>query len=336
LTTIAGLLRPDDIDIARFLRDDTPTDRTLDHWIRVVKKSSLEGELKNEAGKDDMDSKRVEALAYEINSLAQEPVSLYQSIQSVARLSDNPSLLIRTGLLDVDRNYRLRRGGLLVIAGRTGTGKTSLGTQMIYQMSKTRPVGLVSLEMTAPEVREHIENSFGDIPDRNFFIADPSALSSIELKRILKRMKDDQGVEVILIDYLQLLREREDFRSRALEISHIIRKTKEFAKELNLALIVISTLNRSVGEGERPSLGDLKESGDIEYAADAVLFIHEPEGEKFKVLILAKNRWGHIGDIKILWDGPRTRFTDYRDAEVQDPQRQGNLYEVDHDGQVTY
>lgn len=331
LTTIAELLKTDDVEVARFLRDDTPTDRTVDYWIRVVKRASLERDLKIEIGKDDLDSKRVETIAYEINSL-ESPVSLYCPIGGVPRLSEDLSLSIRTGFSDLDRNLKFAKGRLLVVSGRTGEGKTSLGLQAVDHISKTRPVGVISLEMTGPEVRERLENSFGTIPDKNFFIADPPALSTLELKRILKGMRADQGVDVVLIDYLQLLREREDFRSRALEVSHIIRKAKEFAKELSLGLVVISTLNRQVGEGERPSLGDLKESGDIEYAADAVLFIHQPHGERFKILILAKNRWGHTGDIKILWDGPRTRFADYRDDEDITAGSQQSLYGGDEDG----
>ncbi len=331
LTTIAGLLKTDDVEVARFLRDDTPTDRTLDYWIRVVKRISLQNQLKESIQSDDLDPKQIEAVAYEINSL-QGPTSLYRPIGGVTRLSEDLSLSIRTGFLDLDRNLKFAKGRLLVVSGRTGEGKTSFGLQAVHHISKTSPVGVISLEMTGPEVRERLENSFGTIPGKNFFIADPPSLSTLELKRILNGMRSDQGVDVVLIDYLQLLREREDFRSRALEVSHIIRKAKEFAKELSLGLVVISTLNRQVGEGGRPSLGDLKESGDIEYAADAVLFIHQPHDERFKILILAKNRWGHTGDIKILWDGPRTRFADYRDEEDIRAGTQQGLYGADEDG----
>ena len=134
-------------------------------------------------------------------------------------------------------------------------------------------------------------------------------------------MKVENGVAVVLVDYLQLMREKEDFRSRHLEVSHIIRRIKEIAKELKMAMIVISQLSRDIdyrGEGSSPSLSDLKESGDIEYAADSILFIHQPRkeekdyrGEDTKFLIIAKNRWGMTGRIQVSWQGFKTRFGSY-------------------------
>jgi replicative DNA helicase len=139
-------------------------------------------------------------------------------------------------------------------------------------------------------------------------------------------MKNEEGVEVILVDFLQMMRETENFRSRHLEVSHVIRRIKEFAKELQIAMIVISQLSRSIdyrGEGSYPTLSDLKESGDIEFAADEILFIHQPQekdddyrGENVKLLIFAKNRWGQTGKIKVFWDGPKTKFGNYQDGSI--------------------
>ncbi len=186
--------------------------------------------------------------------------------------------------------------------------------------------------MTGGEVRARIKDSFDDLP-KNFFVSDPSALSTLELKQICKGMKNKEKVEVILIDYLQLMREREDFRSRHLEVSHIIRRIKEIAKELQIAMIVISQLSRSIDyrvEGSYPTLSDLKESGDIEFASDEILFIHQPQppkegkkdndykGENVKLLILAKNRWGQTGKVKVYWNGPKTKFGNYQEGEEKE------------------
>ena len=134
-------------------------------------------------------------------------------------------------------------------------------------------------------------------------------------------MKEEQGVKVVLLDYLQLMRERQDYRNRHLEISHIIRRIKETAKELRIVAIVISQVSRGIdarGRGSLPSLGDLKESGDIEYASDTVLFIHQPEkgdegfkGENVKILFLAKNRYGKTGKVKVYWNDTQTKFGNF-------------------------
>jgi replicative DNA helicase len=114
------------------------------------------------------------------------------------------------------------------------------------------------------------------------------------------------------------MREREDFRSRHLEVSHIIRRVKEFAKELKLAFIVISSVSRG-NEELPPTLSLLKESGDIEFASDGVVFIHsEKEKEDLKFLNIAKNRWGWTGEVKIFWDGPKTKFRDYQKEGIDE------------------
>lgn len=215
----------------------------------------------------------------------------------------------------------------MIISGKTSLGKTSLGLQIADYISKEKPVGIVSLEMTGEEIRSRFENSFGYLPG-NVFISDPPALSTVEFKQICKAMKSEQGIQVILLDYLQLMMEREDFRSRHLEVSHIIRRIKEFGKELHLAMIVISQLSRGIdhrGEGSLPSLSDLKESGDQEFAGDEILFLHQPikgdedyRGLNVKLLILAKNRWGPTGKIKVFWDAEHTKFGNFQEGDDDD------------------
>lgn len=339
LTTIYSLLKEEDIRLARYLMDDIPTDRTFEYWAKMVKKQSLEMKLKELVDKEEIDTGKVEAIAYELNNLGKDN-PLYRPIKQVA--SEDSTPLIKIGFRDLDANLKFAAGRLVVVSGKTGEGKTSFGLQALYHISKTKPAGVVSVEMTAHEVKERIINSFGTLPD-NFFIADPPALSTLDLKHICKTMKAESGVEVVMVDYLQLMREREDFRSRHLEVSHVIRRIKEFAKELKIGFIVISTLSRGADHRTEPSLSDLKESGDIEYAADSILFIHKPEkeddediGKNVKLFIIAKNRWGKTGDDKVFWDGPRTRFRDYRKGAIDESEPQKHLYEVGHDGHLTY
>jgi replicative DNA helicase len=232
---------------------------------------------------------------------------LYRPISEVSDLKDDPTTLIKTGLPDVDRWLKFRPGHVLVVGGWKGEGKTSFGLGALHYMRQEYPVGVITLEMTAEEVRARIKQSFGGlVPQENFFIADPSSLSTAGLNHLCKRYKERDGVRLVMVDYLQLMRETSKFQTRHLEVSHIIRRMKEIAKSLEIGIIVISTLNRSADEHSRPSSSQLKESGDIEYAADSILFIYSPQkgeddfvSENVKTIILDKNRFGTSRGMRI-------------------------------------
>jgi replicative DNA helicase len=316
----------DEVKIAKFLENDIPTDVALPYWAKVVRKQSLERKLKELTSEENINLSAAETIIHELGNLDKE-APLYRPISKIPALSTEPKSQIETGFIDLDRHLRFGRGNLLGIAGRTGEGKTSLGLGIAHHVSREKAVGVISLEMTGEEVRERIHNSFGHLPE-NFLVADPPALSTMDLKHICKTMKDEQGIELILVDYIQLMREREDFRARHLEVSHIIRRIKEIAKELQIAIIAISQLSRSIdyrGSGSLPSLSDLKESGDIEYACNSILFLHQPQkgdedyrGENIKLLILAKNRWGRKGKIKVYWNEKKTKFGNYQEGAIDD------------------
>ena len=270
----------------------------------------------------------MEAIIHDLEGLGKD-TPLYRPLDKIPPFLEKPESLIKTGFIDLDHLLKFGLSDLMIIAGKTGEGKTSLGLGILYHISKEKPVGVVSIEMAGERVRARIENSFGDLP-KNFFVSDSSELSTLELKQICKGMKNEERVEVILIDYLQLMYEREDFRSRHLEISHIIRRIKGIAKELQIAMIVISELSRNIDYrvmGSYPTLSDLKESGDIEFASDEILFIHQPqppkEGKKdddykggnVKLLILAKNRWGRKGKVSVYWDDLKTKFGNYQEGK---------------------
>jgi len=327
LSVIYSFLKKDDLEIARYLKDEIPTDEGIEYWARLVAEGSRKRELKDLTNCEDFDLTRVEAVFEDLRDLSKPDTLLYRPLNQIPPLSEDMGSRIKTGFLDLDRNILFGLGHLMIISGKTSLGKTSLGSQIAYYISKEKPVGIVSLEMTGEEIRLRLENSFGVLHE-NIFISDPAALSTVEFKQICKAMRNEQGVDIILLDYLQLMREREDFRSRHLEVSHIIRKIKEVCKELHLAMIVISQLSRGIdhrGEGSLPSLSDLKESGDQEFAGDEIIFLHQPRkgdedyrGENVKLLILAKNRWGPIGKIKVYWDGEHTRFGNFQEGGDDD------------------
>lgn len=302
------------------IEDDIGANESLPYWVGQVKRGSIERKIKS-AVKEGIDADYLDSLLHELSSL-DRPETLYRPLNQIPS-AQVQGPFFKTGFLDLDRVLKFGPGHVMVIAGRTGVGKTSLGVQIVDSISYERATGIISLEMTGGELRDHIENSFRRL-SKNIFISDPSSCSSIDFAGICKTLKSEQGVEVILLDYLQLLRENRDYRGRHLEISHIIRRVKEVAKELKMGVIVVSQISRGIdgrGRGSLPSLSDLKESGDIEFAADEVLFLHQPEagdrdfsGENVKVILIAKNRWGKIGKVKIYWDGPKTKFGNFMEG----------------------
>jgi replicative DNA helicase len=321
--SLTETLKQDEYDILfKAIETDIGANESLPFWAKQVRRGRIEREIKK-AVIDGIEADHLDSLLNELFSLNRSEI-LYRPIRQISSARVQGPFF-KTGFSDLDSVVRFGPGHLIIIAGRTAEGKTSLGVQMIDHISVERPTGIISLEMSGEELRDKIENSFNSLP-KNLFISDPSSCSSSDFKGICKALKDEQGVEVVLLDYLQLMRERQDYRNRHLEISHIIRRIKETAKELRIGVIVISQISRGIdarGRGSLPSLGDLKESGDIEYASDTVLFLHQLEGrdedfsgEDVKLILIAKNRWGRIGKVKLYWNGEKTKFgTLYRNGD---------------------
>ena len=315
-------LTPDELQILfRTIENDIGANESLPFWAKQVRRGRIEREIKK-AVVDGIEPDHLDSLLNELSSLDRSE-SLYRPVSKIPSAKIQGPFF-KIGFADLDSVLRFGPGHLMVIAGKTTLGKTSLGVQMIDYISVERPTGIISLEMSGEELRDRIENSFNTLSEK-LFISDPSSCSSGDFKGICKALKEEQGVEVILLDFLQLMRERQDYRNRHLEISHIIRKIKETAKELKIGIIVISQISRGIdarGRGSLPCLGDLKESGDIEYSSDEVLFLHQPEkgdegfqGEDVKLILIGKNRWGRVGKVKLYWNGEKTKFgTLYRNG----------------------
>ncbi|MGA2462802.1 MAG: DnaB-like helicase C-terminal domain-containing protein [Thermodesulfobacteriota bacterium] len=323
LSTIASRLDPSERRVSHYIKDQYPTTETFEYWLRYVKRFSLEEKLREETKNPDVDLEKIDSIVNAIMHV-NETVPLYLPISEVPDLQDDPTTLIKTGLPDVDYWLRFRLGNVLVVGGWKGEGKTSFGLGALHYMSQKYPVGVISLEMTAQEVKLRIRQAFGGlVPTKNFLIADPSSLSISGFHHICKRFKEREGVQLVMLDYLQLMMETSKFQSRHLEISYVIRRIKEIAKELDIGIIVISSLSRGIVEHSRPSSSHLKESGDIEYAADSIIFIWSPEegdkefvSEDVRVIIVDKNRFGMSKvDIKVFWHSKQTRFSTYAKEE---------------------
>lgn len=150
-------------------------------------------------------------------------------------------------------------------------------------------------------------------------INDSGATTLIDIRSQCRRLKAEQGLGLIIIDYLQLMQPHIRKPSREQEISEISRGLKELAKELGVPIIALSQLNRSseARTDKRPQLSDLRESGAIEQDADIVLLIHRPDmgdpnspKKGIATVIVAKNRAGEPGDVDLAWIGSQTKFAE--------------------------
>lgn len=257
------------------------------------------------------------------------------------------SIGIRTGFTDFDNiTSGLQPSNLIIIAARPAMGKTSfcLNIAENVALKEKKSVGIFSLEMSADElvfrilcsnakINSHqvktgfmsakswvpLTNSAQKLSEAKIFIDDTPALSIMEMKSKARRLKMKEGLDLIIIDYLQLMSGRSgkaEYRQQ--DISEITRGLKIMSKELNLPVIALSQLSRATDKraDQRPQLSDLRESGAIEQDADLVAFLYRegyykpniPELENKTELIIGKQRNGPIGTINLYFKGEWTRF----------------------------
>ena len=281
---------------------------------------------------------------------------VHRAIGKIEEYHKNQGMLtgISTGFPDMDKmTTGMHEGEMIVIAARPSMGKTSLAMNIAESVALDQklPVGVFSLEMTADSLvlrmlcsrsRVNLRNiRDGFLAERDFpkltgaagklaaaplFIDDTSGLSILQLRAKARRMWQQYGIKLFVIDYLQLLNSTSRrAENRQQEIADISGGLKSLAKELKVPVIVLSQLNRELekrGPGERPRLSDLRESGSIEQDADLVGLLYketknkdddaennEPEQEAVPVkLYIAKQRNGPTGDVDLTFLKSYTRF----------------------------
>jgi replicative DNA helicase len=264
---------------------------------------------------------------------------------------DNPSDVtgVPTGYKDLDMmTSGLQPGDLIIIAGRPSMGKTSLALNISEYVSIDTglPTALFSMEMASTQLVsrligsvgklnqhkmrtgqlddndwEKLSYALGQLNDAPIFIDEGSALNSYEVRARARRLHKQCGkLGLIVIDYLQLMGSAGPTENRATEISEISRSLKSLAKELNVPVIALSQLNRSVEQrpDKRPVMSDLRESGAIEQDADVIMFIYRDEvynpetpDKGMAEIILAKQRNGPVGRVKLTFLGEFTKFENY-------------------------
>jgi len=255
---------------------------------------------------------------------------------------------VPTGFTDFDNmTTGLQPSDLIILAARPSMGKTALALNMAeYCALKTKKaVAVFSMEMSASQLAFRLISSLGrinqqhlrtgDLADEEWprvtsaitllseakiFIDDTPALSPVELRSRARRLKREHDLGLIVIDYLQLMTVPGNKENRATEISEISRSLKALAKELNVPVIALSQLNRSLEQrtDKRPMMADLRESGAIEQDADLILFIYRDEyynkespDKGLAEIIIGKQRNGPTGMVKLTFLGQYTKFENH-------------------------
>ena len=279
---------------------------------------------------------------------------------------------LKTGFYQIDKATNgLQKSDMIIIAARPGVGKTSLAMNIVTNaaLDSKAKCAVFSLEMGREQLAQRMLFSVANVSmakalrgdlneadwakiwkaekklkEADIFIDDNALNTPSQVLSKCRKLKREKGLDLIAIDYLGLMKSDEKTDNRQNEVASISRQLKILAKEINVPVLVLCQLNRSVeqrdnGKPGKPVLSDLRESGSIEQDADTVWFIHrdmsakeiaeDKDGSYTAELIIAKFRNGQPGSVYIGWDGKRTTFYNLeRDANEQSLV---NQYEINED-----
>ncbi len=282
-----------------------------------------------------------------LKSLITSTFEQIESYQAGEQMTDG----VLSGFTDLDvMTQGLRNGDLIIVAGRPSMGKSSLATNIAEHIALDlkKGVGLFSIEMSKEQLAlrmlcsrsrisqqrlrsrklsdedlSRLTRAGGTLSTANIFIDDSPTLSSLEMRAKARRLKAQHNIELIIVDYIQMMHASGRYENRQQEIASISRSMKSLAKELDIPVIAISQLSRMVetrGGDKRPQLSDLRESGAIEQDADLVMFVYRPEfyltsdDPKYREvegqaeIIIAKQRNGPTGVVHLTFLKDFTRF----------------------------
>lgn len=246
---------------------------------------------------------------------------------------------VPTGFKDLDDALAgMQQSNLLILAARPGVGKTTLAMNIAQYVAVElkRPVGFFSLEMSREELVDRLlvaqadidawklktgklseddfaklSDAMGVLAEAPLFIDDTPALSVLEMRTKARRLQVESGLDLLVVDYLQLARSR-NLENRVQEVSEISQGMKNLARELKIPVMVLSQLSRAVETrgGKKPQLADLRESGSIEQDADVVMFLWREDDENPENIMLdiAKHRNGPLRSVPLHFKGDRIRF----------------------------
>lgn len=240
----------------------------------------------------------------------------------------------------------LQKSELIVLGARPSLGKTAFALDIARNVGlEGHPVGIFSLEMSKDQIIDRliaaqaqvplwrlrtgrltsdfefklIQQAFDELSKAPIFIDDMPSPNIIEMRSMARRLQIEHGLELLVIDYLQLIQPRTNTESLVQQITEISRGLKSLARELNIPILALSQLSRDVEKRESkiPRLSDLRESGSIEQDSDVVLFIYRKDRDKLEVseeeknlaeIIIAKNRNGPLGTVQLKFDSEKVTF----------------------------
>lgn len=272
---------------------------------------------------------------------------LLDSFSRIEEMSMNEGGLtgLTTGFLDIDEKLSgLQKSDLILLAARPSMGKTALGLNIALNsaIKGNGHVAIFSLEMSKEQLVQRMLSSvshvnlqkiisgrldedewvkivqaMGPLSSTNIFIDDTPGISIMEMKAKCRKLKIEKGLDLVVVDYLQLMQSDSPSESRQQEISSISRGLKALAKEMECPVLALSQLSRApeLRSDHRPILSDLRESGAIEQDADIVMFLYRDEyynedtdKKNIGEVIIAKHRNGPTGTVELLWMGQFTKF----------------------------
>jgi len=345
------------VDYYAEIVDETSVRRRLLRAGGEVGSIALKGDLPIEQA---LDSAEAEVFAVAERRVGEglEPVGpmLKTALEKIEALGDAGGAVtgISTGFHELDGILAgLHPANLIVVAARPGMGKSTLAINMAASIAdRKRPVALFTLEMSREEVVHRLLASLAGVDaskiktgqldvdrwrklsqassklyEMPFYVDDSHDLTVTSIRAKCRRLKRKMGLELVVVDYLQLMQGPRSAENRQQEIADISRSLKNLARELQVPVIAVSQLNRQLEsrENKRPRLGDLRESGAIEQDADVVLFIYRddyydqgnPETAGIAEVEIAKHRAGARGTIRLAFAAEFNRFANL--ARREDP-----------------
>jgi replicative DNA helicase len=332
----------------RSVKEKAGTRKLMDLFIEGLKSAKETPDLsllveKTSQKLYEISQKYQPSVLYHIKEVASEVLEFIERRKNEERLiTGTPS-----GFLDLDKlTTGFHPSDLVVVAARPGMGKSSFMLSMVLHLVSEEkvPVAIFSLEMSRQQLvmrmfamqsevsLQNIRQGFVnekdweklvraglEISSRDIYIDDSPNLTTTELRVKSRKLKQEKGVRIIFVDYLQLLKTPYRGLSRQEEVAEISRSLKALAKELEVPVVALAQLSRQVEQrsDKRPQMADLRESGQIEQDADLIIFIHRPEvykknpypeEEGLAEIIVAKQRQGPTGIVKLAFDKDTTAF----------------------------
>lgn len=283
--------------------------------------------------------------------------ALPEAFERLEKLHENKGMLrgIPTGFRDLDNMLSgLQNSDLIILAARPSVGKTTLALDMARMCATThdKSILIFSLEMSSQQLVDRmlsaesrvnawnlrtgrlssdrefsqLRDSLDKLSKAKIFIDDQPGNSIVRMKALARRLKAEKGLDLIVVDYLQLMTTSKNHDSMVNQVTEISRSLKSLAKELDVPVLALSQLSRAVeSRGGKPRLSDLRDSGSIEQDADVVMFIHredkgkeESEQTNIAEILIEKHRNGPTGKVDLYFDGKTTSFLNLEKSSLSE------------------